>query len=286
MRTARVSGTTTVNYYNGDYDDMLEGFEREIRAARTRRERVEIRLEMPSPGRGWAKEEEIRLSDLFVVESLIHSRSLAARGIDPARIIRVGQAVDAHQFTVADRDLTARPLRVVHVGSVGYRKGLRWLCDAAAAAPAAIERVDIVGYVLAKAGELRRLAPPNVHFRGEVPHGALRDIYARADVFVLTSFAEGMARVVFEAMACGLPVVLTRETGYEGVMTDGLEGCFVPPFDADAIAGALTRLANDGELRFRMGRAARALAEQYSWQRFEDTFVRELTARVPGLLPV
>lgn len=283
IKAARRASVPTFDYYNGDYGTMAHGFERELAAARTPRERDEIRLEMPPPGRARAKDTEIALSDFFIVESLNHERALAARGVESPRIIRVGQGVDATAFTVAERDASARPLRVIHVGSVGYRKGLRWLCEAAAASPATIERVDVVGYVLARASELQRLAPPNVHFRGEVPHSQLKDLYASADVFVLTSFAEGMARVVFEAMACGLPVVVTPDTGYEGVMTDGVEGFFVPPFDAAAIAEKLSLLAQDGELRQRMGRAARVLAETYTWARFEGLFVRGLLDRVPAL---
>lgn len=287
VRALRAAGALRVpsfTYFNGDYASTTAGFDRELAAARSAREIADIRLEMPPPDRGREKDTELRLSRFFVVESVLHERLLQSRGIDPARIIRVGQAVDAHRFSPATRDAAPRPLRVIHVGSVGYRKGLRWLCDAAAAAPqSVIERVDVVGYVLARAGELRRLAPPSVRFQGEIPHGALQALYARADVFVLTSFAEGMARVVLEAMASGLPVIVTRETGYEGVMTDGVEGFFVPPFDAGAIAQKLAVLAHDGDLRLRMGRAARLLAEQCSWQRFEDTFVREFAARADGV---
>jgi glycosyltransferase involved in cell wall biosynthesis len=82
-----------------------------------------------------------------------------------------------------------------------------------------------------------------------------------------------MARVVLEGMASGLPVIITPLCGYEGIVEDGVEGFLVPPRDPQAIAERLRRLSADGELRVRMGRAARARAEEHAWPRFEARFL-------------
>jgi glycosyltransferase involved in cell wall biosynthesis len=90
-----------------------------------------------------------------------------------------------------------------------------------------------------------------------------------------------MALVVLEAMATGLPVIVTRESGYEGVVRDGVEGFIVPARDPEAIAHKVEVLAEDAGLRLRMGQAARRRAEEFSWQRFERQFIDELIARLP-----
>lgn len=84
-------------------------------------------------------------------------------------------------------------------------------------------------------------------------------LYSAADIFMLAShFGEGSSVALSEAMACGLPVVVT-EVGDNGAVA-GEAGLVVPPRDADALAGALSRLAGDPALRARAGMAAQARA--------------------------
>jgi glycosyltransferase involved in cell wall biosynthesis len=85
--------------------------------------------------------------------------------------------------------------------------------------------------------------------------------------------AEGMARAVLEAMASGLPVITTAEAGYGGVIRDGENGFLVPARDPHAIADVLKRLAADPVLRADVGRAARASAEDLSWERHGRGFL-------------
>ena len=79
---------------------------------------------------------------------------------------------------------------------------------------------------------------------------------AAADVFVFPSLFEGSAVVTYEALACGLPSVVTPDAG--SVVRDGIEGFVVPPRDVDDLAAAMEQLGNDPELRARMAAAARA----------------------------
>ncbi len=101
---------------------------------------------------------------------------------------------------------------------------------------------------------------------------ALAAEYAAADFLVLPSYFEAMPMVIVEAMAAGLPVVATRVGGIPDMITDGEGGLLVEPRDVGALAGALERLANDPELRRRMGARNRQLAaERYSQARFVET---------------
>jgi glycosyltransferase involved in cell wall biosynthesis len=81
--------------------------------------------------------------------------------------------------------------------------------------------------------------------------------YPRADIFCMSSFAEGVPIVLMEAMASGLPVVAPAITAIPELVEDGVSGLLVRPGRADLLADALRRLARDPELRETMGRAGR-----------------------------
>ncbi|OGO53033.1 MAG: hypothetical protein A2148_00900 [Chloroflexi bacterium RBG_16_68_14] len=134
------------------------------------------------------------------------------------------------------------PLRVVLAGDGPWRVRLRRMA----------ERLGIAG---------------RVDFRGEVPHERVPEVLAELDIFVLPSRAEGFGVAALEAQAMELPVVASRVHGIPDAVEDGHTGLLVPPGDAEALAGAIARLAEDAELRAAMGRAGRAFVEgRYRWQ--------------------
>jgi glycosyltransferase involved in cell wall biosynthesis len=95
------------------------------------------------------------------------------------------------------------------------------------------------------------------------------DLMALMDVFVLPSWREGLPRSAVEAAASGVPLVLTDIRGCREVVRDGVEGTLVPVRSPVALAAAIARLLDDPDLRLRMGRAARARAEE----RFDEARV-------------
>jgi glycosyltransferase involved in cell wall biosynthesis len=89
-------------------------------------------------------------------------------------------------------------------------------------------------------------------------------ILSRCDLFTLSSLEEGMPNALLEAMAAGLPAVVTDVGGNAEVVEDGMTGYLVPAADPEALAGRLTELLLDPDLRRRQGEAARG--------RFESRF--------------
>jgi glycosyltransferase involved in cell wall biosynthesis len=106
------------------------------------------------------------------------------------------------------------------------------------------------------------LREPEVHFAGALGQDAVPLEYRNADVFCLPSYAEGVPTVLMEAMASELPVVGTHIMGVPELIEHERSGLLVPPARADALADALARLAQDPELRARLGRAARERVER------------------------
>jgi glycosyltransferase involved in cell wall biosynthesis len=142
---------------------------------------------------------------------------------------------------------------VLFVGRLSEEKGVDELLEATRGLP----RV-IVGD-----GPLRDRVPETVGF---VPPGALGRYYERAALVVCPSRREGYGVVAREAMAHGRPVVATSVGGLADAVEDGVTGLLVPPRDPVALRAAVERLLADGELRSRLGAAARkAASERFSW---------------------
>lgn len=103
---------------------------------------------------------------------------------------------------------------------------------------------------------------PNVHvYRGVGPNSPeLRDLFGRADLFVLPTYADCLAVVLMEATAAGLPVITTDVGALSEAVRPGQSGLLVPPGDGPALHQALETLVDNAALRARMGRAGYALA--------------------------
>jgi glycosyltransferase involved in cell wall biosynthesis len=103
---------------------------------------------------------------------------------------------------------------------------------------------------------------------GWVAHDELLGLYARAAVVACPSLREGFGVACAEAMAHGRPVVASAVGGLRDLVVDGETGLLVPPGDVAALRAALERLLANGDLRRRLGEAARErVREQFSWER-------------------
>lgn len=97
----------------------------------------------------------------------------------------------------------------------------------------------------------------NVRFHGFTPQDKLDELYRRADIFALPSFAEGVPGVLMEAMAMEIPCVSTWITGIPELIRNGVDGLLVAPSDVNAFADAIRMLIRDPDLRRRIGQAGR-----------------------------
>jgi colanic acid/amylovoran biosynthesis glycosyltransferase len=98
----------------------------------------------------------------------------------------------------------------------------------------------------------------HVVFHGFTPQEKLDELYRRADIFALPSFAEGVPGVLMEAMAMEIPCVSTWIAGIPELIRNGIDGLLVAPSDVGAFADAIRQLIGDRELRRQMGQAGRA----------------------------
>jgi glycosyltransferase involved in cell wall biosynthesis len=101
-----------------------------------------------------------------------------------------------------------------------------------------------------------------VRFLGYQSQQQVRELLKYADVFVMSSFAEGVPVVLMEAMAAGVPVIATQIAGIPELVNDGHSGLLVLPGDVDATVAAVRRLLDDSDLRNRLAVAGREKVER------------------------
>ena len=166
------------------------------------------------------------------------------------------------------------PGRVLFVGSVGLRKGSHYLAEATRILQRRRVACEIRVVGPYRPDVVRHPAFRGPTYVGQVPRSRIVDEFRRADVFVLPTLCEGMARVHLEAMACGVPVITTPNCG--AVVRDGVDGFIVPTRDAAAIADKVELLLSDRALRARMGENARARAREFTWERYGERLLGAL----------
>lgn len=110
----------------------------------------------------------------------------------------------------------------------------------------------------------------NVEFVGFIPDSKLVEYYNRCSVFVLPSYSsdqEGFGIVLLEALACGKPVVTTEIVGVSNDVHEFNAGVVVKPCDVKSLADAILGILQDSDLRRRMRKNGREVAEKYSWKK-------------------
>jgi glycosyltransferase involved in cell wall biosynthesis len=189
--------------------------------------------------------EEYALADQICVPSRFVADTFLQEGIPENKVFVNPYGVDSSFWGAAvpsgDDKREDRPFTVVFAGQIMLRKGIHHLIEAWRKASLSKARLLIAGGMFADARPSMRDLPVGVEVIGFQTVGALRTLYAGCDLYVLPSLEEGMARSVLEAMAAGLPVIITRETGCADLAGEGQKGWVVPSGNPDALAAALVQ---------------------------------------------
>lgn len=198
-----------------------------------------------------------------------YCRSQLLRLVEPEfwaklTVVRCGlRFTDQLDSDVDDHTAVGGPVRLLCVGRLVPDKGQRVLLEALAKLREEGQRIEttLVGdgpdrEALEQASKRLGLEQSTV-FAGALSHDRVQELYLRSDIFCLPSFAEGLPVVLMEAMSHGLPVVTTRIAGISELVQNAVSGAIVAPGRSDALAGAISELADDAVLRTRFGIAGR-----------------------------
>lgn len=218
-------------------------------------------------------------ADVLMVNANHIRDSFVDRGYDSAKIkvVYLGVRADFRDVSL-DRIASGKTNdlpRVLFTGNFCILKGaeyllesLRILCERGIKV-----HYDVVGAVNVPTALMNKFRGLPITFHGPKPQDALKQFLADADIYLFPSLADGCANSGMEALASGLPVVATYQSGLP--ITDGETGCVVPMKDAMAIADKIEWLIDHPEERGRIGRnAAEMIRESYTWEKYAENVKR------------
>ena len=227
--------------------------------------------------------QEYELASRIAVPSLFVKRSFLGQGTAADRLIHNRFGANLQTFYPGKKQDDV--FRVVYSGHLSVRKGIHHLLKGFQVAKLANAELLLVGGATQDTPRLLATADDRVRAIGHVPQPSLVKYYQNSSVFVMASIEEGLAYVQAEAMACGLPLICSTNTGGEDLLRmagtepiqrgRGIEeypaGFLVPVGDSDAIATCLQWLAEDPELLQSKRDAALTIAQQeLSWRHYGD----------------
>jgi len=209
--------------------------------------------------------EEYDLASLLLVLSEKAIETFETAGIPRSRLFKLERGVDVERFTPGPPPPC---FRVVFVGALIRRKGVHRLLEAWRRLNLRDAELLLVGSVHEEIRPaLAQWGGPDVRVAGFVSRP--EELYRQASLHILPSSCEGSAKTTYEAAACGLPQITTREAG--DVVVHGENGLVIPADDTDALADAIRHLYDHPAQMAEMGAAGRRrVVEHYTWDHFRQ----------------
>jgi alpha-maltose-1-phosphate synthase len=260
-----------LGYYQGVAD--------EINRARRERSHLQPQAYTETAWKQVRKNEELQLADAVIVPCTwaLNSLRFSKAGSDKP-VIKVPYGTPADEVSARSAPPDG-PFTVLFAGHIGLRKGVPHLLEAWEKLQLKNARLLLAGSLNLPKDYLQEHAA-SFEYLGAIPRVELLQRMQQADLFVFPSLAEGFGLVIGEAMASGVPVLTTMNTGGPELIEDGREGWCVAAHAVEPLVERIEWAYQHRDRLAAMGQQARLKAEQWTWTDYR----RELIARLTPLL--
>lgn len=218
------------------------------------------------------EEKEFNEADYIFVCSKLAKKTMVENGVPEGKVFVNPLGADLSMFHPSAK--WDSKFRVVFCGGIGPGKGVHYLVKAFAELSLPQAELWLIGSPpedLIFKSLMKVYMKPDVILRGTFPQHKLKDLYIQGSVFVLPSLADGWGMVVLQAMACGLPVIVTDRTGAMEAVMDGVNGFVIPARSVEALKEKLLFLYENRALCEEMGRkAVDSVRKGFTWDDYGD----------------
>jgi glycosyltransferase involved in cell wall biosynthesis len=229
---------------------------------------AEAEVQPDTSGREAERQAPLRAQGIICASSFTRRLLLEAGASAPIKVVPYG--VDATLYRCRQTAPRGK-FTVAFIGAFTQRKGALYLLRALRGLG---PHVRLVIYTRAPIDPAFRAEFGNldIEIKAGLSNAQLAEDITKSDVMVLPSIAEGFGLAILEAMACGVPVICTHNTGGADFITHGRDGFVVPTRDVEALVVLLASGLADRAQLFQIGQEARKVAEGLSWSRYRTEF--------------
>lgn len=212
-----------------------------------------------------------KIADCILCYTEIEKDKIRKLGIPGEKIRVIHNGVDTSLFSPRKKEGDKKYHQLLWVGRFVPGKGVNILIDAFSQVIRDFPntRLTLVGDGPSRNSidfQIEHLGlKKNVEIFDHWDNAKLPELYNKSDIFILPSLMEGVPRALLEAMACGIPVIITELPHLQDIVNGA--GLIVPQSDTEKISGTIAQLLNNREMASRFGDAGRAkIVQQFSWQ--------------------
>lgn len=219
--------------------------------------------------------QEIKDSQYFLVASNVVKRSMKFSGVKEEQMFLAPYGVDSDKFHFIQKQALEKPLKLVYVGQVTYRKGIHHLLKV-------MDRFPDDDVELYLAGGYSDSTPfvqeykkrNNIHFLGFVTRDVLASLYQKSDVFVFPTLGEGYGMVILEALSCGVPCIVSDLAGGDDAIVEGYNGYKFKAGDDDDLYNKIKWFIDNPVKLSEFSKNSRRSIKKQSWQSYYDYVVK------------
>jgi glycosyltransferase involved in cell wall biosynthesis len=213
---------------------------------------------------------------IFALSSYVRDTFLD-RGISSDKVICVPSGIDLSPFRQVEKEDDV--FRVIYCGAIQVKKGVHYLLQA-------LDELNLKNAELWLMGVVgKEMVPFLERFKGRyrhfgfVPNAELFKYYSQGSVYAHPSIEEGLAKVLIEAMACGLPTVATINTGTADIVEEGVEGFVIKARDVEALKEKLEFLYKNPSICAEMGKnAQQKVHEEFCVDKYVERVLHALSS--------
>lgn len=238
-------------------------------------------------------EDELRMYkevDYISIPSTFVKRTFLEYGFPESKFIQVPYGVGLSSFKQIPK--IDDVFRVIFAGGMALRKGVHYLLQAFSELNLPNSELLLIGSINEEikpffkkfgvccdaAVTIKNLSmnlnKPKINYIGHVPQKELFKYYSQGSVFVIMSIEEGLAMVQPQAMACGLPVICTTNTGGEDIVRDGIDGFVIPIRNIEQLKEKLIYLYKNSEILRKMSQSAKErVLTGFTWDDYGDKMI-------------
>ena len=231
------------------------------------------------------KDLEISLADHIITASEMARQTYLAAGVPPDRVHEITLGADLHMFSpgALPRMVAERPMRALYVGKTNVTKGIDILLAAFKRANHdGAARLELVGPAGDAQGQVERELGNEIEYQASKSQPELVGHYRDADCLVLPSRFDSFGMVVAEALACGLPVIVSDMVGAKSLVTEGENGWVVPVGNVEALAQRLRWCIEHRQALADMRASAAQSAQRASWPHYHQRLIATLGEILQG----